>query len=94
MLSVLCTKNLLIDMIGRADNGARVTLRLGAGDGSQSVSHSLDEGEPNLGFLLPLTFSPRLGLHHVSVLKKWTSSMAVSAWAAQLPLCAHVAGFT
>lgn len=72
-----------MDMIGRADNGACVTLRLGEGDGRQSVSYSLDEGEPNLGVLLPLTFSPRLGLHHVSILKKWTSS--VSAWAAQLP---------
>lgn len=46
----------------------------------------------NLGFF-PLLFLPLLGLKPMSMLQKWTRSMALSAWAGVVSLCSAAAGF-
>lgn len=47
----------------------------------------------NLGFFLPLLFLPLLGLKPLSMLQKWTRSVALSAWAVVVSLCSAPAGF-
>lgn len=58
-----------------------MALRFGGADGSQRVSF-MGPGRQSLGFRLSCILSPPLGFNPVSILKKWTRSMAPSAWPA------------
>lgn len=78
MHSVLCTKNLLIDMIGRVENGASVW-PWGWGDGRMGAGICLIHWTRySESFIPPSTyFPPLLGLNLVSLLKKWTGSLVL-----------------